>query len=175
MTDTLQLTVCLQGRKETIPTETSPRRDSTEFSNNASSQDDKKKKQGAKEDLQETIEEGKKYEDSDASKTQKDDVKGVGEEKYGDSDNQDDEHDVKGEDEEEEEYEDSDGGQTGEAEESEQSDEDGEQKAIHVDLSCMKSLYQFRNRPTLPYLLTEYGMEDKGVPVKKVSMYSQCD
>ncbi|KAL8595083.1 hypothetical protein ACOMHN_019121 [Nucella lapillus] len=39
-----------------------------------------------------------------------------------------------------------------------------EREAIEIDLSRMKTLYQFRNRPTLPYLLTEYGMEDKGAP-----------
>ena len=55
------------------------------------------------------------------------------------------------EEEVEEEYENDDSEQEGEAEESEHSDDEGEQKAINIDLSCMKSLYQFRSRPTLPY------------------------
>ncbi|XP_070190104.1 DNA ligase 1-like isoform X2 [Littorina saxatilis] len=55
-------------------------------------------------------------------------------------------------------------------EDDEREEEQKEEKppdAINIDLSLLKSLYQFRSRPTLPYLLTEYGMEDKDAPVLK--------
>ena len=105
------------------------------------------------------------------TENEKGDLKGREEDHSEDTSDQDKIHDIEEEDEEEEEYENEYSEQEWEAEESEHSDDEGEQKAINIDLSCMKTLYQFRSRPTLPYLLTEYGMEDKDVPVKKVGVF----
>lgn len=160
---------CLQETKAVTATEASPHKDDTSFSSNASAQDAEEKKNSTGEHAQGELEGEEEREDNDAENG-KDGVKGEQEDKYEGTSAEDEKHDMQGGGEEEEEYKYSDGEQEWEAEEAEHSGEDEEQKAVTIDLSCMKTLYQFRNRPTLPYLLTEYGMEDKDVPMKKVGL-----
>ncbi|XP_076466690.1 uncharacterized protein LOC143297956 [Babylonia areolata] len=83
-----------------------------------------------------------------------------------DKDNREEDENRDGVNEEEEEIKDTE--DDDDEEEKEQEEQEKKEEAFTIDLSRMKTLYQFRSRPTLPYLLTEYGMEDKeALPVKK--------